>query len=323
MPRTAYKQYKRPQATVADRDGQPNAQQLIAGGSASSDLARYLCHCANLDRTLAHACTVQTVPWLICKHFNDLFVQHSELSRHILLRPDYPSSCLPSLLGQLHRCRRSTLTMDLLCTDTDVVSRVLQQPLQLKAATLKVVSQATVALLSGLSSLQRCELISLQTDTCLEPMSNLPALKSLKLSGGIFTDLQSFAHLTNLEVLQASASGVVKCQFSSKLRRLVVKNGLLYNIKGLSGCRKLQALTIRGHSCVTSQSASETLSSLSYCLIPQSLSKLSALTKLALDVRPNANPAELAAAAFWGCHYAFRRRTGSLKQFVRTICVAQ
>ncbi len=75
-----------------------------------------------------------------------------------LLRPDYPSSCLPSLLGHLHRCGRSTFTMDVMCTDADVLSCVFQQWLQLEAVDLQVVSQATVALLSGLYSLQRCEL---------------------------------------------------------------------------------------------------------------------------------------------------------------------
>ena len=234
---------------------------------------------------------------LVCKHFNDLFVQHSELSRHILLRPDYPSSCLPSLLGHLHRCGRSPLTMDLTCTDADVLSCVLQQRLELVAISLNVVSQATVALLSGLYSLQRCELTSPQTNICLEPMSGLPVLKSLKLSGGKFTSLQSFAHLTNFEVLQARAhaSGVVKCQFSSKLQKLVVKNGRLHNldVEGLSGCRNLQVLTVHGHSCITAESAEHTLSLLSHCHISDSISKLSALTELALDIRPNADPADL------------------------------
>ncbi len=235
---------------------------------------------------------------LVCKHFNDLFVQHSELSRHILLRPDYPSSCLPSLLGHLHRCGRSPLTMDLTCTDADVLSCVLQQRLELVAISLNVVSQATVALLSGLYSLQRCELTSPQTNICLEPMSGLPVLKSLKLSGGNFTSLQSFAHLTNFEVLQARAhaSGVVKCQFSSKLQKLVVKNGRLHNldVEGLSGCRNLQALTIHGHSRITAESAEDTFSLLRYpSHIPPSISKLSALTELALDVVLNGRGGDL------------------------------
>lgn len=87
--------------------------------------------------------------------------------------------------------------MDSLCTDADVLSCVLQQPLQLVAVSLNVVSQATVALLSGLYSLQRCELTSPEMDLGLEPMSGFPALQSLKLSGGDFTGLQSSAHLTN------------------------------------------------------------------------------------------------------------------------------
>jgi len=82
-----------------------------------------------------------------------------------------------------------TLTMDLLCTDVDVLSCVLQQRLQLVAVSANIVSQATVALLSGLYSLQRCELTSPKMDIYLEPMSGLPALRSLKLSGGMFTSL--------------------------------------------------------------------------------------------------------------------------------------
>ncbi len=233
---------------------------------------------------------------LVCKHFNNLFVQHSELSRHILLRPNYPSSCLPSLLGHLHRCGRSTLTMDLMCTDADVLSCVLQQRLQLQAVSLNVVSQATVALLSGLYSLQCCELTSPKMDICLEPTSGLPALKSLKLSGGNFTSLQSFAHLTNLEVSQATASanGIDKCHFSSKLQNLVVNNGLLLSkdVEGLSGCRNLQVLTIHGHSCITSESAEDTFSLLRYpCHVPPRIAKLSALTELALDIMLNARAA--------------------------------
>jgi len=82
-----------------------------------------------------------------------------------------------------------TLTMDLLCTDVDVLSCVLQQRLQLVAVSANIVSQATVALLSGLYSLQRCELTSPKMDIYLGPMSGLPALKSLKLFGGMFTSL--------------------------------------------------------------------------------------------------------------------------------------
>ena len=79
--------------------------------------------------------------------------------------------------------------MDSMCTDADVLSCVLQQRLQLVAISLNVVSQATVALLSGLYSLQRCELTSPKMDIYLGPMSGLPALKSLKLFGGMFTSL--------------------------------------------------------------------------------------------------------------------------------------
>ncbi len=44
---------------------------------------------------------------LVCKHFNDLFVQHSELSRHILLRPDYPSMGTDRVRREPRSLRRS------------------------------------------------------------------------------------------------------------------------------------------------------------------------------------------------------------------------
>ena len=305
MPRTAYKQYRRPSKLLLQACGSKaeiNNEMYIRSLLAAVPAPIWLDIFATVQtltgglRTPAQY-TQYHMLRLVCKYFNSLFFQHSELSRHILLRPNLPSSCLPSLLGHLRRCGRSTLTMDSFCTDADVLSCVLQQRLQLVALSLDVVSQATVALLSGLYSLQCCELTSPEMAVSLEPMSGLPALQSLKLSGGEFTGLQSFAHLTNLEVLRAkaSASGIDKCHFSSKLQKLVVNNSILHGLdaEGLSGCRNLQVLTIHGHSCITSETALDTLSLLSYCHIPHRLSKLSALTELALDIVPNADPADL------------------------------
>ena len=300
MPRTACKQYLKAFKLLlqTEMDSEMHTSSLLAAVPAPIwlDIFATVQTLTGELRTPAQYIQYHMLR-LVCKHFNSLFAQHSELSRHILLRPNYPSSCLPSLLGHLHRCGESTLTIDLMCTDADVLSCVLQQRLQLEARNLQVVSQATVALLSGLCFLQRCELTSSKMKICLEPMSGLPALEGLKLSGGEFTGLQSFAHLTSLEVVQATAyaSGVDKCLFSSKLQTLSVKNGILLNldVKGLSGCRKLQVLTIHGLSYVAPESADNTLLILSYCHIPPSISKLSALTELALDIRPSADPANL------------------------------
>ena len=94
----------------------------------------------------------------------------------------------------------------------------------------------------------------------------------------------------------------------------MVNNSILHGLdaQGLSGCRNLQVLSIHGHSCITSATALETFSLLSYCHIPDSLSKLSALTELALDTVPNADPADLPwlyrltglqSLQLRGCHY--------------------
>lgn len=119
----------------------------------------------------------------------------------------------------------------------------------------------------------------------LSSLGSLPSLTSLTLASGNFVQLQVLKHLTSLSVEFAQVDSVDSCQFVATLVTLVVSRSALDNFhaNGISACSSLQSLQCQ-EGFIGAADASERMAFQdSRHHVPQSMSKLTALT--ALDLR--------------------------------------
>ena len=228
----------------------------------------------------------------VCKHFRQVFEEHTELSSCLFLDHRFNNHALGSLLRRLQRhdtfiksvvAKRGSPWAETVLAGAFTAP---QKPLQsLVAVVLCGASSAAVSLLAACSNPESCTITSNCTEVDLSCLQGLPRLSHLRLHTDV-SGMDKLAHLTHLELFGADVDCNNISLLASSLKSLTVKMGMIFNLHrvGLSACSALQTLVLNG--CVLEAAeAQHTLDVFrSPAELPLSLSALVQLTSLSLKV---------------------------------------
>ncbi len=212
--------------------------------------------------------------------------------RWVVLPKTFGAHCVPSLYAWLNHHRTSVRGF---CANYLQTSGSLNVALALfakpgsclTAITLETTCAPTLYLLSVMTSITTCDLLAPSEQPLdLTPLQALPSLGSLLLESGAFSNIHVLAHLTDLMLMNASASAHKDCSFASELRSLALDNATVqgFHRNGLVACRELQVLACYG-SAVETIGAAEILNT---CVMsshfPASFSLLTSLSEVKIGL---------------------------------------
>ncbi|KAL3155536.1 hypothetical protein ABBQ38_011088 [Trebouxia sp. C0009 RCD-2024] len=240
---------------------------------------------------------------LVCKRFQAVFLSYPTLSADLFLQEDLSETGLLSLLYWLRREDVTVRRLLVECSSTRldvalaIASTAANFPLkQLTVAIIPFCSFLSLSMLSTCTALESCTFtdptqFSDSTQSLdVSALQVLPRLSFLRLQGGDtstkYCGIDRLAHLTGLEVTDTVVQSRNPFLFSSALQSLHLKNSdiLSAHEDGLFQCTALLSLSLTNCS-VFSLTAEHVLDiEASPARLPDSLSRLSHLTHLQLDV---------------------------------------
>ncbi len=140
---------------------------------------------------------------LVCKQFNDAFVEEPRLSRHLFLPEGLPGRVLPSLLQWLRHYANRVESYEALCgvPVAEVALSALQGPTSpLTSVETSNISTSALHILSSMASITSCNLSLLSVDGVDQgSLEALPCLQNLHLQeGGRMHDLKASKELKSL-----------------------------------------------------------------------------------------------------------------------------
>ena len=238
---------------------------------------------------------------LVCRRFRNIFQQHLQLSRQVMLSCCFTHDSLLSFYSWLQRHETAVQSIKIF-SHTQFLEPALKALKDLAPGLVNVqvrsCSPSAVVLLSFFTSMVVCQLQSRQ---CLDisDLQAAPSLRSLGLQGdnkltSQFTALQLPRHLTELTLNAAKMHIAESCKCVTSLRVLTVSGGEIHGLhdQGLPACSKLQALSCWSDSLFTSKDSGcfSTIPNSVHFLSASELSALSCIRELSVDCTYTAWP---------------------------------
>ena len=231
---------------------------------------------------------------LVCHKFNDVFKDHPKLSRCLALSPALTQQSLPGLLAWLQQYRASVEIFAACgspCMEA-ALSKLMPPQTSLDTVFLSFCSSSAVQLMSGLTSLTHCEIVSPRDTVLLTPLKDLVNLQKLHLTDGQFAASGLPAHLTNLTIEGANlfiSQSTLGSSCVTSLRKLRVCDGELSGLhpRGLLACSIVEHLQLEG--CLIAADELEqrvdfTRDHSKVVCMPTGISELTSLSSLTLSL---------------------------------------
>ena len=233
---------------------------------------------------------------LVCHKFNDVFKGRPRLSRCLLLSPALTQESLPSLLAWLQQYGAFVEIFAAYCDSPCVeaaLGKLMPPQTSLDNVFLSECISSAVQLMSGLTSLTYCEIVSPKDTVDLDPLKDLANLQKLHLTDGKFFASGLPAHLTNLTIEGANVwiQSTLGSSCVTSLQKLRVRDSQLYGLhpRGLLACSAVEHLQMM--SCLVTADeleqrvdfTAEMPGGMPVCL-PTGISALTSLSSLMLSL---------------------------------------
>ena len=230
---------------------------------------------------------------VVCHLFKALYDSEPRFRSRLILSSSFSEASLPSLTAWLQKHTGTIQSVAVLANFgspflDEVLQKLIFHSKALTALSLRVCSASILQLLPNFQRLTRLDLdFDLSETLTLNPLLSLPALETLQLTGedSVFTMDELPRHLTGLSLLWCQLHTGPSLMCLRSLRTLAVSSSVLrgFHPHGLLAFHGLQHL-VCARGCITASTNEYTLDggSHGHCMMPSTLSTLTALTKLYL-----------------------------------------
>ena len=221
---------------------------------------------------------------LVCSQCNEIY--KLQKLRSLSLFKECEGEALCSLLAWLHCHRDSLQSLETTCGGASlevILGAVAACPLKL--IDVGNLEDATLQSVISCRLLTSCAITIDVPILDIMPLQGLPHLTNLLLQGGRFVNFQVLVHLTSLYLLGARVESASDSPCASKLSNLELHRASIaqFHHCGLSACQGLKSLVCE-NSCMLADIATDRLCCIpSTCLLPDSASLLTCLTKLTIS----------------------------------------
>ena len=223
---------------------------------------------------------------LVCNQYNEMY--NVQKPHSLSLFKDYTGESLGSLLAWLQRHKDSLHSLETTCSAASldaILEACASSSSPLKLVDVGNVGYATLQSVTSFRLLTSCALTIAGPILDILPLQELPYLTKLLLQGGKFVNFQALLHLTSLKLLGARVEASSDSPCASKLSSLELHQAsiALFHHRGLSACLGLKFLLCE-NSCMLADINTDRLVCIpSTCLLPDSASVLTCLTKLSIS----------------------------------------
>ncbi len=200
---------------------------------------------------------------LVCKRFNDVFVEYPHLCRGVVLKEQYLDSLdtlrLASLVAWLLRYCGLVRTLAAYggTTLSGILATMADQPSTLQTVLAQRCNNLAVQQLSRFDQLTTLELVTPMTNMLnVSPLQHSSSLQRLVMQNGSFNAQMLPPHLTSLHLAGSELTSARDCSCVTSLRKLKLSDSKLYGIhrQGLPACVALEGLTCL-EGCISADAA--------------------------------------------------------------------
>ena len=221
---------------------------------------------------------------LVCSQYNEMYKLQKLRSLSLFKECEGESLC--SLLAWLNHHTDSLQSLETTCggASLDLILRAVA-PCPLKLVDIGNVGHATLQSVTNCHLLTSCAITIDVPILDILPLQELPHLTNLFLQGGKFVNFQALMHLTSLYLLGARVESSSDSPCASKLSSLELHQASVAQLHhcGLSACQGLKSLFC-DNSCMLADNFADRLFCIpGTCLLPDSASLLTCLTKLTIS----------------------------------------